>query len=82
MVAETARTGTQSVERVLQLLRVIATRRHFGWRLTDLAEHCALSPSTVRQLLACLLRERLVLQRSIDRHYLPGPLLAVMKTFS
>jgi DNA-binding IclR family transcriptional regulator len=69
------RSGTQSVERTLQLLRVISTRGQFGWRLSDLAEQCALGASTAHRLLACLVRERMVQQRSSDRHYIPGPLL-------
>lgn len=69
------RSGTQSIERTLQLLRLVSTRGHFGWRLSDLATHCSLGRSTVHRLLACLVRERLVEQRASDRHYIPGPML-------
>jgi DNA-binding IclR family transcriptional regulator len=69
------RSGAQSTERTLQLLRVISTRGHFGWRLSDLAQHCEIGPSTAHRLLACLVRERLVHQRANDRHYMPGPML-------
>jgi len=31
--------------------------------------------ATTHRLLACLVRERMVRQRSSDRHYFPGPLL-------
>lgn len=71
----TTRWGTQSVERTLQVLRVISARGQFGWRLSDLATQCSLGRSTAHRLLACLVRERLVEQRASDRHYLPGPLL-------
>lgn len=71
----TTRSGTQSIERTLHVLRVISARGQFGWRLSDLAMHCSLEPSTVHRLLACLVRERLVEQRPSDRHYIPGPML-------
>ena len=67
--------GTQSVERTLHLLRAIATRGHFGWRLTDLIAHCGMSRSTAHRLLTCLVRERLLSFRPSNRHYVLGPLL-------
>lgn len=67
--------GAQSVERALQLLRIVCTRGQFGWRLSDLAAHCELRPSTTHRLLQCLVRERLVRRRASDRHYVPGPML-------
>lgn len=69
------RSGTQSIERAVALLREISTRGQFGWQMSDLAERCHLGKSTAHRILACLVRERLVRQRSSDRHYLPGPLL-------
>lgn len=70
-----ARTGTQSVERALRIVREVATRFHLGARLSDIAERCQLDPGTTRRLLACLVRERMLEQRASDRRYLPGPLL-------
>jgi DNA-binding IclR family transcriptional regulator len=67
--------GTQSIERAALLLRELSTRARTGWRLTDLAERCSLDRGTTRRMLACLVRERLALQRTSDRHYLPGPML-------
>jgi len=67
--------GAQSVERALLLLRVVCTRGHMGWRLSDLAQHCGLGVSTTHRLLAALVRERLVRQRASDRHYVLGPML-------
>lgn len=57
------------------LLRELAARGSFGWRLLDLATHCALDRATTHRLLACLVRERLVQQHPVSRRYLPGPLL-------
>jgi DNA-binding IclR family transcriptional regulator len=69
------RLGTQSIERAVVLLKELAARSNFGWRLSDLAARCELDQSTAHRILACLLRERLVQQRKRDHHYLLGPLL-------
>ncbi len=71
----TDRTGTQSLGRGVKLMRVIATRPEFGWRLSDLAAACKQDKATVHRMLTCLVDERLVEQRASDRHYLPGPLM-------
>ena len=67
--------GTQSLTRSIKLMRVLATRGDLGWRLSDLAAACDLDKSTVHRMLASLIKERLVQQRTGDRRYLPGPLL-------
>jgi DNA-binding IclR family transcriptional regulator len=67
------RTGTQSIERCLALLKLIASRRQHGWRLTDLVEQSGLGLSTTHRIAHCLLREGLVELREQDRHYVPGP---------
>lgn len=69
------RTGTQSLARGIKLMRAIAARPQFGWRLSDLAEACHQDKATVHRMLACLVDEGLVEQRASDRHYLPGPLM-------
>lgn len=71
----TDRNGTQSLGRGIKLMRVIATRPEFGWRLSDLAAACKQDKATVHRMLACMVEERLVEQRASDRHYLPGPLM-------
>ena len=68
-------TGTQALERGIRLLRELAARGTVGWRLSDLARRCELDKGTAHRLLACLVRERLVRQRTGDRRYVPGPLL-------
>jgi DNA-binding IclR family transcriptional regulator len=68
-------TGTQSIERAVQVLRALAERRGIGWRAVDLAAHCALDRGTTHRILACLVRERLVRQRASDKRYMPGPLV-------
>ena len=70
-----ARSGTQSIERAVHLLRNLATRGRHGWGLWDLAARCGLSRATTHRILSCLVRERLAQRRAGDRHYLPGPLI-------
>lgn len=74
----TTQTGTQSIERAILLLKEIIARNRVGWRLRDLSSRCELRPATAHRILDCLVRERLVIRRSDDRHYLPGPLLFEM----
>jgi len=69
------RNGTQSLSRGIRLMRAVAARPQFGWRLSDLAAVCGMDKGTVHRMLACLVDERLVVQRPSDRHYLPGPLM-------
>lgn len=75
IAAPAERTGTQSLSRGIALLRALATRGQFGWRLSDLASACGLDKGTAHRILASLAQERLVQQRASDRRYLPGPLL-------
>ena len=58
--SDAASDGTQSIERAVTLLRVLATREHFGWGLTELATTCQLNKATTHRILARLQRERLV----------------------
>lgn len=69
------RAGTQSLARGIKLMRMIAARPQFGWRLSDLAAAACLDKGTVHRMLGCMVEERLVEQRASDRHYLPGPLM-------
>jgi DNA-binding IclR family transcriptional regulator len=73
--AASERPGTRSLGRLIKLLRMVASRPQFGWRLSDLAAACNLDRATVHRMLACMHDERLVEQRAGDRHYFPGPLL-------
>lgn len=73
--AVTKQKGTQSLERAVRILRELAARGASGWRLSDLAARCEIDKGTAHRVLACLIRERLVQQRAVDKHYFPGPLL-------
>ena len=54
------RTGTQSLGRGIKLMRMIAARPEFGWRLSDLAAACAQDKATVHRMLTCMVEGRLV----------------------
>lgn len=73
--AQPQRSGTQSLGRGIRLMRMIATKPEFGWRLSDLAAASQHDKATVHRMLACMMEERLVEQRACDRHYIPGPLM-------
>lgn len=74
-MAVSKRTGTNSIERAILLLKEIATHGSFGWGLGELAERCGLDRGTTHRILACLVRERMVQQNKSNRQYLPGPLI-------
>ncbi len=72
---EDKRSGTQTIERAVALLREICLSGHSGGQLSEIAARCGLSKSTAHRILTCLARERLVRQCPDDRHYLAGPML-------
>jgi DNA-binding IclR family transcriptional regulator len=71
MVAQ-RRTGTQSLDRAVRLLREIAAHAKSGVRLTDLIAATGLSKGTVRRLLAAMIREELLEQDPQTRRYFLG----------
>ncbi|MBH1965172.1 MAG: IclR family transcriptional regulator [Comamonadaceae bacterium] len=69
---DTRRSGTQSIERALAVIRDVAAHHQLGARLTDIAERCGMDMGTTCRVLACLVREHVVEQRASDKRYLPG----------
>lgn len=69
------RSGTQTIERAVALLREICLFGHSGAQLSEIAARCGLRKSTAHRILSCLVRERLVRQSPDNRHYLAGPML-------
>ena len=65
---------SRSVERSLQLVRLLATEGRRGLALTDLARMTDLSHPTVHRLLQQLVSERLASQMDQSRRYALGPL--------
>ncbi len=75
MTTETKPTGTQSIERAIHILRLLATRGKFGWGLTDLSRRAGLDKATVHRILNCLEHQRLVERDTKEHRYFPGPML-------
>ncbi|WP_418315147.1 IclR family transcriptional regulator [Piscinibacter sakaiensis] len=73
--ASPARSGTQSLERVVGMLRVIASRGRNGMRLGDVAAASGLPTSTCFRMLQRLEVEELVERHPVTRKYFLGPLL-------
>lgn len=72
---ENARTGTQSIERVVGMLRVVASRGRRGMRIGEIAATSGLPQSTCARMLARLEIEGLVDRDVATRKYFLGPLL-------
>lgn len=70
-----ARTGTQSIERVVGMLRVVASRGRRGMRIADVVTMSGLPMSTCFRMLQRLELEGLVLRDPLTRKYHLGPLL-------
>lgn len=67
--------GTQSIERAISVLRMLATRGRFGWGLTELADASGLKKATAHRILARLERERLVHRGGMGDRYFLGAML-------
>jgi DNA-binding IclR family transcriptional regulator len=65
--------GTQVVQRVAALLRLLATHRRTGLRLVDIERGAHLERSTAHRLLQGLIAERLAVQESRSKRYFLGP---------
>jgi DNA-binding IclR family transcriptional regulator len=64
--------GTQSVDRALGLLKLVARAPHEGFRLADLASACDLDRGTAHRLLSSLAANGLVEQDLSSRRYMLG----------
>lgn len=67
--------GTQSIERVVNLLRVVASRGRNGIRLGDITAASGLPSSTCFRILQRLEREGVLERHTVTRKYLLGPLI-------
>ncbi|MEK8050997.1 IclR family transcriptional regulator [Ideonella sp. DXS22W] len=72
---ELPRTGTQSIERVVGMLRVVASRGRRGMRIAEVASTSGLPTSTCFRMLQRLELEGLVVRDALTRKYFLGPLL-------
>lgn len=73
--AADARSGTQSIERAVSLLRVIASRGRRGMRIADVVATAGLAHATCFRMLQCLQAEGLVDKDAHTRKYFLGPLV-------
>lgn len=73
--AHAAAGGTQSIERVINLLRVVASRGRNGMRLGDITAASGLPSSTCFRMLQRLEDEGVLERHAVTRKYLLGPLL-------
>jgi DNA-binding IclR family transcriptional regulator len=74
--------GTQSIQRALAVLRLLATARESGLGLTEISKHAELTPPTTHRILSVLVAEGVVEQRPRTRRYVVGdqiPLLALAR---
>ena len=72
---QTVRSGTQSIERVVGMLRVIASRGRRGMRIADVVSVSGLPMSTCFRMLQRLELEGLAIRDPLTRKYHLGPLL-------
>lgn len=73
--AAAPRSGTQSIERVVGLLRAVASRGRAGMRLSDVSAATGLATSTCFRMLQRLEAEGMVERHAVTRKYQLGPLL-------
>lgn len=70
-----SKTGTQSIERVVQMLRIVASRGKAGMRIGEIATTSGLPHSTCFRMLHRLEYEGLLKRDAHTRKYFLGPLL-------
>lgn len=74
--------GTQSIQRAVAVLRILAAARESGLGLTDISLHAELTRPTTHRILSILVMEGIVEQRTATRRYVLGeqiPLLALSR---
>ena len=83
--AEERPEGTQSIQRALGVLRILATGREAGFGLTEIARQAGLTRPTAHRILSILVAEGIVEQKPRTRRYAVGeqiPLLALSRPAS
>ncbi|MCK1294972.1 MULTISPECIES: helix-turn-helix domain-containing protein [unclassified Bradyrhizobium] len=74
--------GTQSIQRAVAVLRILATAREAGLGLTEIAKQAELTRPTTHRILSVLIAEGIVERRQGSQRYLIGeqiPLLALSR---
>lgn len=70
------RTGTQSIERAVAILRAIASRGRRGMRIAEIVSTAGLPQATCSRMLQCLLREGLLDRDEHTGKLFVGPLIS------
>lgn len=70
--------GTQSIQRAVQLLRLLTLHNRIGLRLVDLHRKAGLERSTTHRILQSLVNERLATQDQSSKRYHLGPFVYEM----
>ncbi|HEX7391188.1 MAG TPA: helix-turn-helix domain-containing protein, partial [Acidiphilium sp.] len=73
MEKKSAETGTQSLNRALDLLRIVASRSRTGLRLVEAVEQTGLTRPTVHRLLQALTHQGFTAYDPASRRYHLGP---------
>ena len=74
--------GTQSIQRAMAVLRILATARDTGLGLTEISKQAELTRPTTHRILSVLVAEGIVEERQRSRRYMIGeqiPLLAISR---
>src|SRR6185437_13079533 len=74
--------GTQSIQRAVAVLRILATARETGLGITEISMHADLTRPTTHRILSVLVAEGIVERRPGSRRYVVGeqiPLLALAR---
>lgn len=72
------RTGTQSIERALHVMRIVASRSRTGVRLTEISRLARLEQSTTHRILKCLISGGMIQHNADSRRYHLGHLIFEM----
>jgi DNA-binding IclR family transcriptional regulator len=70
--------GTQSIQRAVAVLRILAAARETGLGLTDIAMHAELTRPTTHRILSVLIGEGIVEQRPSTRRYVVGEQISLL----
>lgn len=67
--------GTQTIQRASQLVRLVASRSRTGMRLAEVVQHAKLERPTAHRILKCLVEEGFLMQAQDSHRYFLGPLI-------
>ncbi len=76
--AKGKRSGTQSIERALHVMRIVASRNRGGTRLTEISRLARLEQSTTHRILKCLIAGGMIQYNADSRRYHLGHLIFEM----